>query len=415
MAKLKLELHERRWHLDPGALLPFVQSYTENLADLGHAPWTVRGYSYSIRHFAAWLCQSDVALVDVDDNVVERFARHRCQCPGNRRSAYRSASYVNRVRRFVRFLAEAGVVRVPAPQVAEAIDARRTQYLEWLRLHRGLSDRTIDYHRHMLMGLLSALGDDPAAYDASLVQQIILEKSRKTSRTYIKKMAAVLRCYLRFLEARGDCRPWLSQAVPTMAEWRLSALPRYLPLGKVEILTASCDLATPTGIRDHAILLLLARLGLRAGDVIDMRLDDVEWDEGTLRVRGKGRREVRLPLPQDVGDALLNYLNGARPSVACERIFLRSLAPYRPFAASGSISCLVSRALTRAGITDAPSQGAHQLRHSAATAMLRAGATLDTIGTVLRHRSTDTTAHYAKVDILALHQIAQPWPGDASC
>jgi integrase/recombinase XerD len=178
----------------------------------------------------------------------------------------------------------------------------------------------------------------------------------------------------------------------------------------------SCDLTKPRGVRDRAILLLLARLGLRAGDVVAMRLDDIAWEEGTLRVCGKGRRESRLPLPQDVGDALLCYLSTARPVVDCDRIFLRSAAPCRPFSTSAAISCVVRSALQRASITGAPTRGANLMRHSAATAMLRAGATLETIGTVLRHQSIDTTAHYAKVDIAALCQIAQPWPGEeVSC
>jgi site-specific recombinase XerD len=146
-----------------------------------------------------------------------------------------------------------------------------------------------------------------------------------------------------------------------------------------------------------------------------MRLDDIAWAEGTLRVRGKARREVALPLPQDAGDALLDYLGRARPRVDEERIFLRSSAPYRPFAGPCAISDVVRLALVRAGISGAPTRGANLLRHSAATSMLRAGASLDAIGTVLRHRSLDTTAHYAKVDIPTLQQIAQPWPGEAPC
>ena len=228
-------------------------------------------------------------------------------------------------------------------------------------------------------------------------------------------MTTALRGYLRFLAAQDTCRPWLDRAVPTVPQWRLSALPHYLPTADVERLIASCDLTKPQGIRDKAILLLLARLGLRAGDILDMRLDDFAWNEGTLRVRGKGRREVRLPLPQDTGDALLDYLERARPLVDNDRTFLRSSAPYRPFAGSCAISDVVRLALKRAGITDPPSRDANLLRHSAATAMLRAGATLDAIGTVLRHRSADTTAHYAKVDVAMLRQIAQVWPGDVSC
>ena len=228
-------------------------------------------------------------------------------------------------------------------------------------------------------------------------------------------MTTALRGYLRFLAARGACCPWLDQAVPTIPQWRLSALPRYLPVADVERLIGSCDLTKPHGIRDRAILLLLARLGLRAGDIVGLRLDDIAWAEGTLRVRGKGRREIRLPLPQDAGDALLDYLERARPPVDDHRIFLRSSAPHRPLGSSSTVSSVVRLALIRAGISGAPSCGANLLRHSAATGMLRAGAALDAIGTVLRHRSADTTAHYAKVDVAMLRQVAQPWPGEASC
>ena len=244
---------------------------------------------------------------------------------------------------------------------------------------------------------------------------MILTEAQRSSRPYIKTMATALRGYLRFLAAHGACRPWLDRAVPDIPQWRLSALPRYLPPADVERLIASCDLTKPHGIRDKAILLLLARLGLRAGDILGMRVDDIAWEEGTLRVRGKGRREARLPLPQDAGDALLRYLEQARRLVDDHRIFLRSSAPYRPFAGPCAISDVVRLALKRVGIANPPSRGANLLRHSAATAMLRAGATLDAIGTVLRHRSADTTAHYAKVEVAMLLQIAQPWPGDASC
>jgi integrase len=163
-------------------------------------------------------------------------------------------------------------------------------------------------------------------------------------------------------------------------------------------------------------LLLLARLGLRAGDIVTLRVADIDWHHGTLRVCGKGRREANLPLPQDAGDALLRYLTEARPDVPIPQVFLRSLAPCRPFLESSTaISSIVRRALVRAGIDDAPSRGAHMLRHSAATTLLRAGTPLAAIGAVLRHRSIDTTAQYAKVDVLSLKRIAQAWPGGASC
>ncbi|MGH8244325.1 MAG: tyrosine-type recombinase/integrase, partial [Steroidobacteraceae bacterium] len=171
----------------------------------------------------------------------------------------------------------------------------------------------------------------------------------------------------------------------------------------------------PHGVRDRAILLFLARLGLRAGDIVAMQLADLDWDAATVRVQGKGRKEVRLPLPQDAGEALVEDLVSARPSANTDRIFLCTNAPMRPFATSASIAAIVRLALKRAGITTPPAKGAHLLRHSAATAMLRSGARLDAIATVLRHTSADTTAYYAKVDFELLRQIAQPWPEGVPC
>jgi site-specific recombinase XerD len=263
--------------------------------------------------------------------------------------------------------------------------------------------------------MLPSLGSDPATYDAHGICQVILDEARTCSRAYLTMMRTALRGYLRFLIARGECKPWLDQAVPVFAHWRLSSLPRYLTDRDLAHVIAACETKTPYGIRDKAILLLLARLGLRGGDVLAMRLDDIEWEQGTLRVAGKGHREVRLPLPQDAGDALLAYLDGVRPSVASDRVFLRVQAPFQPFARSCAVSQVVRRALQRAGISNPPSQGANLLRHSAATSLLRAGASLDAVGSVLRHRSPNTTAHYAKVDIGMLSEVAQPWPGEPSC
>jgi integrase len=179
---------------------------------------------------------------------------------------------------------------------------------------------------------------------------------------------------------------------------------------EVDRIIAACDGSTPTRLRDRAILLLLSRLGLRAGDVVQLRFSDIDWKSGTLRVMGKGRYQVRLPLPQDVGDALLRYLE-CRPRVEhTNRVFLCVIAPFKPFASGDGVSSVVKRALQRAGI-ETPARGAHLLRHTVATEMLQQGVPLDQIGLVLRHRSIDMTAHYAKVDVALLQQIAQPWPG----
>ena len=180
-------------------------------------------------------------------------------------------------------------------------------------------------------------------------------------------------------------------------------------------MVASCDLGKPLGVRDRAILLLLVRLGLRAGDITAMRLDDINWDAGTVRVLGKGRKEVCLPLAQETGEALIEYLVNVRPAANTDHVFLCSNAPVRPLANSSTVSGIVRIALQRAGIANPPSKGAHLLRHSAATDMLRSGASLDVIATVLRHQSSDTTAHYAKVDIEMLGEIVQPWPEGSPC
>lgn len=403
------------WLMQPGDLGPQVEQFAEQLFGLGHTKLTVIGYHSSARHFAAWLHRSGIELAAVDGRVIAQFADHRCRCAGGRRCDRLSRSYVNRVRRFIRFLATTGIVPMVEPERPSTVTALVSEFQDWLRRHRGISERTIVRHGRMVMRLLPVLGEDPFAYDAGLIRQVILAEARASSPVYVKTMTTALRCYLRFLGARGACRPWLDQAVPTVPQWRLSALPRYLPAAEVKRLITSCDLTRPHGIRDRAILLLLARLGLRAGDIFDMRLDDIDWVEGSLRVRGKGRREICLPLPQDAGEALLDYLERGRPVVDTNQIFLRTRAPYRPFKSSNTVSSVVRLALNRAGITNPPSYGANLLRHSAATTMLRQGASLDAVGAVLRHRSPNTTAHYAKVDINMLRQVAQRWPEAVSC
>lgn len=230
------------------------------------------------------------------------------------------------------------------------------------------------------------------------------------NRGYAKTYVVALRAFLRFLAAQGRCRPDLDRAVPAVPEWKLAALPRYLEAEDIERVIDSCDLSKPHGVRDRAILLLLARLGLRAGDITAMRLADLDWDAGTVRVLGKGRREVRLPLPQEAGEALIAYLMNVRPQAGTDHVFLCSNAPVRPFATSASVSDVVRLALQRAGIATPPSKGAHLLRHSAATGMLRSGASMDVIATVLRHQSSDSTAYYAKIDTELLGVITQPWP-----
>jgi integrase/recombinase XerD len=398
--------------MDAGNLAPHVTEFTRQLSELGHTILTVTGYDTAARHLAQWLALTKVPLADLDDAVIDQFARHRCRCPGIRREKSISAKYVRRARRFVEFLGERGIVHRKAKIATPVFDRRVVEFQDWLRQHRGITERTIARHGRMLMRLLPALGSRPRNWTAQLIRDVILAEAKQVSIAYVKTMTMALRGYLRFLCARSLCRGGLEHAVPTFPQWRLSTMPLYIDAAQVDRLIETCDLTTPTGLRDRAILLLLARLGLRAGDIVSLRLDNFDWNLATVSVRGKGRRETRLPLPQDAGDAVLAYLKRARPRVGGDRVFFMLKAPIRPLTSSTVVTCIVRSAIRKAGI-DAPTKGALLLRHSAATAMLRGGATLEMVGAVLRHRSPDMTAHYAKVDVLMLQQIAQPWPGGA--
>jgi site-specific recombinase XerD len=274
---------------------------------------------------------------------------------------------------------------------------------------------TIQSHTFKLKAILAVVGSAPAAYDAAGIRRTIITIAETSSRFHTRNLVVTLRHYLRFLAERGECPAHLVEAIPVLSNRGTETLPRHLEPDRVEALIAACEPATSAGKRDRAVLLLLARLGLRAGDIVTLRLEAVVWDEGVLLVCGKGRREAALPLPQDVGDALFDYVQNARPVVEHDRLFLRTIPPFAPLASPATVAHLVKRAIERAGITDTPSRGAHMLRHSAATGMLRAGATMESIAAILRHRSVETTNLYAKVDVRMLGEIAQPWPGAGPC
>jgi integrase len=272
-----------------------------------------------------------------------------------------------------------------------------------------VSDATVKLYTRDAAGLMTALGENPVAWDPAGIRSYFLDRASRSGNGRIEKLTTSLRAFLRYLAVAGRCQAGLDSVVPAYAHWRLADMPRYLTPEQVTRLIAACDGDAVARRRDRAIVLLLARLGLRAGDVAQLRLADIEWETGSLRVLGKSRYEVRLPLPQDVGDAIAAYLE-CRPS-ACQgdRVFLRTIAPCRPFRNGDGISSVVKRIMKRAAVVT-PVKGAHALRHTAATEMLRHGVPLEKIGLVLRHRGIDTTAYYAKADVALLKQVAQPWP-----
>jgi integrase/recombinase XerD len=402
------ELLSQPHEMDPGSAAPYLEGFAAQMASLGHTSWTISFYLRSAIHFGGWLKARGLDLTDINEETIKAFGLHHCECPGRRSQKRVSRGYIARVQRFADFLRQHGVVRAIGSMVQ--IPSPLSPFRDWLLRHRGLAMVTVERHERLIARMLPILGADAGEYDAASVRSVILDQIRGCRPAHAKTIVGALRVYLRFLATSGACQPGLDHALPTVAEWKLSSLPRYLNAQQVARLIDSCSNGGPQGWRDRAIVLLLLRLGLRAGDIANMRPTDIDWQEATLLVRGKGRRDVLLPLPQDAGDAILDYIEHARPQVAIDRVFLCAKAPFRPLRSGMAVSDIVRAALRRAGIENPPTHGANLLRHSTATMMLRAGATLDEIGTVLRHKSPDTTAHYAKVDIAALQQIAQPWP-----
>jgi site-specific recombinase XerD len=219
-----------------------------------------------------------------------------------------------------------------------------------------------------------------------------------------------LRSFLQYGRFHGEIVLDLHTCVPTVANWSMAGIPKTISLAQVHSLLGHCDRQSATGRRDYAMLLLISRLGLRASEVVELTLDDIDWTEGVIRIRGPAQRVDCLPLPADVGAALVNYLRHGRPACASRNVFIRSRAPHRALLGPSAVSCIVFRGLRRAGI-DSPTKGAHLLRHSLATQMLGGGASLSEIAKILRHRNPQTTTIYAKVDLVSLHTLALPWPG----
>jgi site-specific recombinase XerD len=291
--------------------------------------------------------------------------------------------------------------------------ALRRRYANHLEKERGLAAVTVaGYWPFIRRLVVERFGDGPIAVRELTpddVARFLLRHARSGSPKVARLMATALRSFFRFLFQHGQTGSDLARAIPAVPEWRLAEVPKYLEPEEVERVVRACQRDTAVARRDHAIILLLARLGLRASEVIALELDDVDWRAGVLTVRGKGRSHDRLPLPADVGEALASYLRHHRPPCTTRRLFIRAKAPHRGFANPSSLSTIVARTLRRAGLRP-ESTGAHVLRHSLATGMLRSGASLDEIGEVLRHRTPETTEIYAKVDVRGLRSLALPWP-----
>jgi site-specific recombinase XerD len=389
---------------------PHMDAFADNLDRDGYAPASAVRYIRAAAHLGYFVQRKGGVLTDIDCNTLDSFGRHlrRCRCPHFKRGKISYHSLFG-VKLFHRQLVRCGICPIEPVQDVTADPTLVTAFCDWFRTHRGVKEPTLRQYARGATDLLRTLGEDVSQWNARTVRDFILERASQCGTPTTQALITSLRAFLRFLNFRGEFHDDLALAIPAVAHWRLARLPRCLSADEVNRLVAACDGTDLRRLRDRAIVLMLARLGLRAGDVAHLRLADINWNSGTLKVIGKGRYQVRLPLPQDVGDALLRYLERRPANIATDHVFVRSNAPCRPFASGDGVSSVVKHALKRANI-EAPAKGAHLLRHTAATEMLRNGVPLDQAGLVLRHRSIDMTAYYAKADVALLKQIAQPWP-----
>ncbi|MGW4995675.1 site-specific integrase [Streptomyces mirabilis] len=398
------------WAQVCGPLAPYAEGFRAELERLGYTPLTAAGHVRLVAHLSRWMLGQHLTLSALTQATVDAYFAER-----------RALGYVNSVtgRSLRPLLDYLRCLRV-APPVTPAVpttpvEVLLVQYRDYLSVERGLAATTVELNvrlvRPFLLGLAGAEGRlDLAGLDAGEVTAYVLKQSRQRPGS-VGRMVTALRSLLGFLHIGGLIEKPLSTAVLAVPGWTQTSLPKGLPDEQVTALLASCDRGSATGRRDFAILTLLVRLGLRAGEVAALALSDIHWRHGEITVRGKGNRCDRLPLPADVGEAIVDYLRDGRPERAQDRtVFVRAQAPYRALASNG-VTTVVVIAGRRAGLGLI---GAHRLRHSAATAMLGAGGSLTEIGQVLRHQRLLTTAIYAKVDHGTLRQLVRPWPGDAA-
>ena len=391
-----------------GPLSPFAAGFVAELRRQGYAPGSAVHRLRLLAHLSRWLVEEGLDLHRFSSVEAERFLEAR-RASGY--SNYRSSGSLTPLLAYLRGL---GVVPTPPPAPAPAGEVEELLgcYRRYLTLERGFKELTAqDYARAVRPFLSERVSPEGLELDrlsAADVTAFAVASFPRQSRGRAKKTVVALRSLLRFLHLQGAIPGPLAAAVPSVAGWRLAALPRGLEPAQVQSLLASCDRDTTQGRRDFAIITTLLRLGLRAGELATLGLDDIDWRAGEIVVRGKGGREERLPLPADVGEAIAAYLRDGRPASAQDRsVFVRLVASHRALGRSG-VSCVVASAARRAGLEPIY---AHRLRHTAATEILRAGASLPEVGQLLRHHHTQTTAIYAKVDRETLRGLARPWPG----
>jgi len=394
-------------HLSP--LDNFIPDFTSLLSSQGFTPASLRSKTQIVHNFSLWISKRQIKVRELAEGTIDSFFKQHPRPGYVRRGDFSTLCSL------LKWLREIQEVKALLPEDDNSeLHSIERNFSRHLEQERGLSQSTLHNYLPVIRCFLTErFGSDGIVLneiDASDVIQFVLRYARTMSCRRAQLMTSALRGFFRFLYFRGDTASDLASSVPTVADWKMSELPKSLKPEEVERLLQNCDRCTAIGQRDYAVLILLARLGLRAGEVVAMKLDDIRWEAGLITIRGKGARHDQLPIPQDVGEALATYLLHGRPPCDTRRVFIRVRAPRRGFSSSVAIADIVRRALTRAGI-DSMRKGAHLLRHSLATKMLQRGACLSEIGEILRHSTQNTTEIYTKVDLVALSALAQPWPG----
>lgn len=393
-----------------GPFAPHIGSFVRFASDQGYVLSSVRYRARLVASFSAWLEHKGVDLRHITSDHVKQYLRYRA-----RRRLPRSGDGAV-LEHCIEFLRGEGLIpaeKIPTPRFTPAERCAQA-YEQHLREARALSDATIrNYAPFVRRFLKDRFGAKPVFLSQLCARDVVRFVQFQASQLHNKRaklMTSALRSFFAYARYRGKLVADLAAAVPVVPNWSMSSIPRAISADQVHQLLASIDRRTASGRRDHAIVLLLARLGLRSSEVVSLELADIDWNTGTLHVRGKGGQRNEFPLPEEVGEAIADYLRCGRPPSASRRVFLRTRAPAVGFRGPVAIASLVRHSLQRAGIA-APTCGAHQFRHALAAEMLRHGASLEEIGDLLGHRHPQTTMIYAKVDLDALRTLALPWPG----
>jgi integrase/recombinase XerD len=395
-----------------GPVAALIGPFADWVAEQGYQPDSLRQRIRIAADLSRWLGSHALQAPEIQNQHCDQYLRYR-----RRRREVLPGDAVA-LEQFRDYLRKQGVI-APERIASGSLTAadRCAQEFEWyLREERLLAPPTIVYYVPFAAEFLKdRFGTGPVDLSQLCGRDVISFVRRRAPRLHVKRaklLTTALRSFLRYGCYLGQVRADLITAVPIVANWSMPLIPRAISSDQVRQVLSHIDRRTVVGRRDYAILLLLARLGLRAGEIVSLELEDIDWNASSLSVRGKGGRCNQLPLPKDVGDAIVAYLQHGRPRTPCRRVFLRATAPLRGFLGPSAVSTVVRHALVRAGV-QSPTRGAHQFRHGLASEMLRHGASLAEIGELLGHRSPETTKIYAKVDLEVLRTLALPWPGGA--